>query len=207
VSAGGITLKVGYRPLSEIREYPNNARRHSAAQITAIKRSLGEFGWTAPMLIADDQLIAGHARHRAALQILSEGGTIPGVPDVSVGPMIDLSHLPPSKRRAYVLADNRLAELAGWDTELLVSELQALSDEGMDTLLVGYSQDEFATLLHGWETDFPQLDRIQPEATDQLGVVVVRCRREQVIPVVTLIKEALADAEGLENVRIDGHSV
>jgi hypothetical protein len=191
--ADAVKLAVVYRSLDGIQPYERNARRHTVGQIAAIKRSLAEFGWTAPMLLGDNQLVAGHARHRAASELATEGIVIPGCPP-GQGPTIDLSHLPPEKRRAYVLADNRLAELSSWDTDLLAAELSDLSAEGFDTTVIGYSGEELTTLLQGWNTDFSEINRLTAEASDQLGVVVVRCRRDQLDAVTALFTQALAAA-------------
>jgi len=114
-----------------------NARTHSPEQIAQIAASIAEFGWTNPILVGpDDVVIAGHARLLAARKL--------GVSEV---PVIVLGHLSETQRRALVLADNQLALNAGWDEEMLRTELKALEKEGLDLELVGFSDQELSELL------------------------------------------------------------
>lgn len=109
--------------------YTRNARTHSPDQIAQIAASIAEFGFTNPILIgADDVIIAGHGRLMAAQRL--------GLAEV---PVIVLDHLTDTQRRALVIADNRIAENAGWDDELLRSELAALQGLDFDLDLVGFS--------------------------------------------------------------------
>lgn len=123
-------------PLERLKPYDRNARTHSQEQVAKIAASITEFGFNSPILVAqDDGIIAGHGRLSAARKL--------GLAEV---PVIVLDHLTPAQRRAYVLADNRIAEGAGWDAALLAAELQELSDEGFDLELAGFSDDELAML-------------------------------------------------------------
>src|SRR5580693_3692668 len=118
--------------VQSLKPYPRNARRHSKAQIKQIAASIERFGFTNPVLIADDgEIIAGHGRVAAAKLI--------GMERV---PTLRLSHLTEAERRAYVLADNKLALNAGWDQELLAIELQALVDLNFEVELTGFSLAE-----------------------------------------------------------------
>ncbi|MCB2126826.1 MAG: site-specific DNA-methyltransferase [Rhodobacteraceae bacterium] len=120
------------RPVGELRPYAGNARTHSRRQVRQIADSITRFGFTNPVLTDDaGGIIAGHGRVAAA-QLL-------GITEV---PTIALSHLSPEERRAYVLADNKLAENAGWDRETLAIELQGLIDIGFDLELTGFSLAE-----------------------------------------------------------------
>ena len=111
-------VQVTERAIASLRPYPRNARTHSKKQIRQIVDSISRFGFTNPVLISDDgEIIAGHGRVEAAK--LLGWKTVP---------TIALSHLSETERRAYVLADNKLALNAGWDKEILAIELQALSD-------------------------------------------------------------------------------
>ncbi|MFV2093649.1 MAG: ParB/Srx family N-terminal domain-containing protein, partial [Hyphomicrobiales bacterium] len=110
------TPKIEMRAVESLRPYAGNARRHSKAQVRQIADSIERFGFTNPVLISDDgEIVAGHGRVMAAKQL--------GVGQV---PTVKLSHLTVEERRAYVLADNKLALNAGWDTQVLAIELQAL---------------------------------------------------------------------------------
>ncbi|HYN37635.1 MAG TPA: site-specific DNA-methyltransferase, partial [Rhodospirillales bacterium] len=109
----------------------------SEEQVAKIAASLVEYGWTAPVLVADDgEVIAGHGRLLAAQYL--------GLSEV---PVIRLGHLTPAQVRACRIADNRFAELAGWDDELLAAELQALADLDFDLDLTGFDGRELDRLL------------------------------------------------------------
>ena len=142
-------LKVVYRPLKGLVPYAKNSMQHPAAQIEKIMASMAEFGWTNPLLVADNDLIAGHARLVAALQIAEAGLVIPGNKDPWAGPTVDLSHLTKNQRAAYVIADNRLARDGKFDNGLLAEELGWLSDDGFNIGLIGFEDDELAMLLGG----------------------------------------------------------
>ena len=110
------------RPTRSLRPYTGNARTHSPKQIKQIAKSIERFGFNNPVLVDDDdQIIAGHGRVEAAKLL--------GLKTV---PTVRLSHLSEDDKRAYILADNRLAEKAGYDNEILAIELQHLADVGFD---------------------------------------------------------------------------
>ncbi len=111
-------LKVETLPVEALRPYADNARTHSRKQIRQIAKSIERFGFCNPVLIDDRRgIIAGHGRVAAAKLL-----------GISLVPTVRLSHLTEAQKRAYILADNRLAEKAGWDREILAIELQALID-------------------------------------------------------------------------------
>ncbi len=111
-------LRIRERPIAARKPYAGNPRTHSPMQIRQIAESLKKFGWTNPVLIDDDDgVIAGHGRIEAA-QLLG----LTTVPTIRLGTMTE------AEKRAYIIADNRLAELAGWDEQLLAIELQFLID-------------------------------------------------------------------------------
>ena len=124
-------------PLDRLMPYAKNARTHSDAQVAQIAASIVEFGFTAPILVSEDGgILAGHGRLAAAQKLA-----------LDVVPVVVLDHLTPIQRRAYILADNQLALQAGWDEELLASELADLSEAGFDLALAGFSDEELADLL------------------------------------------------------------
>jgi DNA modification methylase len=128
-----------YKPalVAELVPYARNARTHCPAQVAQIAASIREFGFTNPILVDGARgVIAGHGRLLAARQL--------GMAEV---PTLELSHLTPAQRRAYVLADNRLALSAGWDAELLRVELGDLSADGFDLALTGFDELEIASFL------------------------------------------------------------
>jgi len=129
--------KIEMVPVAGLRPYAGNARRHSKKQISQIAESIRRFGFTNPVLVSDDgEILAGHGRVRAAQEI--------GLQTV---PTMRLSHLSAVERRAYVLADNKLALNAGWDADLLATELQGLIDLDFDVELTGFSLAEIDIVL------------------------------------------------------------
>lgn len=117
--------------------YARNSRTHSDAQVAQLGKSIEEFGFTNPVLIDDhNTLIAGHGRVMAAKSI-----------GLQVVPCIRLSHLSDNQRRAYVIADNKLAEQAGWDMATLKREMEDLMADSFDMSLLGFGDDELSDLL------------------------------------------------------------
>jgi len=117
--------------------YARNARTHSDQQVAQIAASIREFGFTNPVLIdEEDGIIAGHGRVLAAHLL--------GLDEV---PCIVLAHLTPAQRRAYVLADNKLALNAGWDLEMLSLEIGELGEAGFDLSLTGFDEFELGELF------------------------------------------------------------
>lgn len=130
-------MKIVMKPTASVVPYANNARTHPAWQIAQIANSISEFGFTNPILLgADGVVIAGHGRLAAAQRL--------GLERV---PVIELDHLTPLQQRALVIADNKIAENAGWDEELLRMELDALQKESFDLDLIGFSDEELGRLL------------------------------------------------------------
>ena len=125
------------REIALLRPYPGNARAHSKKQIKQIAASIERFGFTNPVLISDEgEIIAGHGRVEAAKLLR-----------MKQVPTLALSHLSEAERRAYVLADNKLALNAGWDKEILAIELQALVDLEFDVEITGFSLAEIDFVL------------------------------------------------------------
>lgn len=132
-------------PVARLQPYAKNARTHSDEQVDQIAASIREFGFTNPILVdSNDGILAGHGRLMAAKRL--------GLDDV---PVIVLDHLTDEQRRAYILADNKLALNAGWDDALLAEELAALQDDGFDLALTGFSDEELADLL-------PDVEELEP---------------------------------------------
>src|SRR5450759_4865737 len=130
-------IQVVLRPISSLIAYARNARTHSDAQVAQVAASIVEFGWTSPILIGTDGvIIAGHARLLAARKL--------GMDEV---PVIVLDHLSEAQRRALVIADNRLSELAGWDDAVLAAELAALEADGFDLGVTGFTEADLVDLL------------------------------------------------------------
>jgi DNA modification methylase len=161
-------LQIEDLPIASLKPYARNPRTHSPKQIEQIGRSIREFGFTNPVLVdADGGVIAGHGRIEAAKSL--------GIRRV---PTIRLDHMTDAQKRAYVIADNRLAETAGWDRELLAHELQYLSslDLEFDTTLTGFDSPEIDVLIQELDLDgagneadeIPNIDTPAPSVS-QLG--------------------------------------
>ena len=124
-------------PIDELIPYANNARTHSQEQITKIRSSLREFGFVNPVLIDKDKnIIAGHGRCEAA--------KAEGIKEV---PCVMVEHLTEAQKKAYILADNKLALDAGWDNEILAVELESLKDLNFDVELTGFNAAEIDDLF------------------------------------------------------------
>jgi len=124
-------------PVGQLVPYARNARTHSDDQVAQIAASMAEFGFTNPILIGEDGvIIAGHGRLMAAQRL--------GLSEV---PVIVLAHLNAAQRRALVVADNKIALNAGWDTEILLEQIELIRADGFDIDLVGFSDVELGELL------------------------------------------------------------
>ena len=141
-------------PVEKLIPYARNPRTHSEEQVAQIAASILEFGFNNPVLVdSESGVIAGHGRLLAARKL--------GLEKV---PVIVLDHLDENQRRAYLIADNRLSELAGWDRELLALELQDLTDVGFDATLAGFNSKEIDDLLASLERDAEQeQDEVEDE--------------------------------------------
>jgi hypothetical protein len=154
-------LEVTYRPIESLIPYARNSRTHSDAQVAQIAASIREFGWTNPVLIdTEGGIIAGHGRIMAGRKL-----------GIKEAPCIVLDNLTDAKRRAYIIADNKLALNAGWDVELLKIELKDLDAEKFDLTLTGFEIGELATLFD----EQPEEMEIKEEQTkgslaDRFGV-------------------------------------
>ena len=130
-------LSVRYLPVETLLPYAGNARTHSGDQVGQIAASIAEFGFVNPILVGEGNvIIAGHGRLMAAQKL-----------GLATVPVIELPHLSESQRRALVIADNRIAENAGWDEGLLRQELVALQEIDFDLDLLGFSEQELEDLL------------------------------------------------------------
>jgi ParB-like chromosome segregation protein Spo0J len=136
---GALRLAVEYLPITSLRPWPHNVRTHSNKQIHQIANSMREFGFTNPILIdSDNVIVAGHGRVEAAKLL-----------GFSKVPTIRLEHLTPQQKRAYIITDNRLAENAGWDPDILKIEFQQLAVEELefDLEITGFDSAEIDLML------------------------------------------------------------
>jgi DNA modification methylase len=147
--------KIEYVSIDTLIPYARNARTHSDAQVAQIAASITEFGWTNPILTDGVKgVIAGHGRLLAARKL--------GNNEV---PIIELSHLTDTQKRAYIIADNKLSLNAGWDDEVLSVEMEELDDEGFDLTLTGFGDEELEGLLEKENTGLTDDDAV-PEVPD-----------------------------------------
>ncbi len=137
-SGSASDLQIAYLPPERLRASSSNARTHSKKQLKQIVKSIERFGFVNAVLISDDcEIIAGHGRVEAAKML--------GLKEV---PTVRLSNLSAVERRAYVITDNRMAELAGWDRDLLANELKGLLELQFDDIeLTGFSLGEIDLML------------------------------------------------------------
>ena len=137
-------LKIQYKSTKDLIPYARNARKHSDLQIGQIAASIREFGFTQPILLdGQNGIIAGHGRYEAALRM-----------SLNEVPTIDLSHLSDVQKRAYVIADNKIALNSAWDSQLLELEISDLKEIGFDIDLLAFDPSE----LNKADIDYSILD-------------------------------------------------
>lgn len=153
-------IKVKYLEPKILDAYENNSRVHSAEQIDRIKRSIEEFGFINPVLIdKHNTIIAGHARVEAAIDL--------GLIEI---PTIELENLTEEQIRAYVIADNRLAELSSWDNEILKFELEWLKDQDFDIDLTGFDDIDLSDVK-----EYEDLDSFESFDEEEMQHECPRC--------------------------------
>lgn len=162
ISAKNMAKKIEMWPISRLKPYEKNSRTHSEGQVEQIAASIVEFGFTNPVLVDKaNGIIAGHGRVEAAKTL--------GLAEI---PVIVLDYLTDAQRRAYIIADNKLALNAGWDFEKLAEELEALSEMEFDIGAIGFSDAEIAQLLSDSDgtnpadewTDMPEFNQVDKTA-------------------------------------------
>ena len=159
--------KIEWQSVEKLIPYAKNARTHSDEQVAQIAGSIKEFGFNNPVLVdKDNSIIAGHGRVMAARKL-----------NMDKVPVVILNHLTESQRKAYVLADNRIALNSGWDTSMLSLELQDLKDD-IDLSLLGFDPDELNALLNPIEeteglTDEDAVPDVPDEPKTKLGDIYI----------------------------------
>lgn len=161
---GKTTNELQLVPIGKLVPYQNNARTHSPAQIKKLRSSLREFGFINPILIDRDfGVIAGHGRLAAARE--------EGIQEV---PCVFVDHLSEAQKKAYILADNRMAMDAGWDEDLLRVELEALEELGFDLGFTGFDEKELSALFdtgEAKEDDFNVEEELEKPSFSKAGDV------------------------------------
>ena len=157
-------LSIEYKSTGELIPYVNNSRTHSEQQVQQVAASIKEFGFTNPILIDHDGgIIAGHGRLQAA-QLLK----------LDEVPTITLEGLTEAEKKAYVIADNKLALNSGWDFELLKVELENIANE-IDISVLGFDDQELANIIDGLNEEPPEL---KEESYESVFNIVVKCNDE-----------------------------
>jgi len=157
---GGLSLKIEYLPIRVLRPNPNNSHLHPQKQIEKLIRAIGEFGFLIPAVLDDQNtLIAGHARIKAA--------EICGLTTV---PCVRASHLSEAQKRAFAIVDNRLAQDATWDFQVLAREFEFLHSEGIELQMTGFEIPECDMVLAsarpaGKNPEDDQIPEIEPTRT------------------------------------------
>ena len=142
------SLRVEYRPLESLVPYARNPRAHSDDQVSQIAASIREFGFTNPILLdGANGIIAGHGRLAAARLL-----------ELKTVPCIELGHLSEAQKRAYIIADNKLALNGGWNEDLLRLELTDLKALGANLELIGFDAMELADIMLGKDVSFKEYD-------------------------------------------------
>lgn len=142
-------LIINYLPIGDLIEYANNSRTHSEKQINKLASGIAEFGFNQPIAIDDKNvIIAGHGRLLAAKKL-----------KMDVVPTVCLAHLSEAQRKAYIIFDNRISIDAGWDFELLASEMEGLLELDFDLDLTGFDEKELENLLRD-DSEDPAIDEV-----------------------------------------------
>ena len=145
---GKTTKNMQLVEISKLIPYINNARTHSNEQITKLRSSLREFGFINPVIIDSDyNVIAGHGRIEAAK-----------LENIKEVPCVFVDYLTPAQKKAYIIADNRMAMDAGWDEELLRIEIESLQSEAFDIALTGFDEKEIDDIFADIEEEIQEDD-------------------------------------------------
>ncbi len=161
MTASWLADKIEQWPTTKLLPYARNARTHSEDQVMQIAASIAEFGFTNPILAgADGVIVAGHGRLAAANKL-----------GLSMVPVVVLDHLSATQRRALVIADNRIAENAGWDDAMLRVELEALQDDDFELSITGFDLDDLADLQGDEDGDGSGSD--QDDAVPEVSETVI----------------------------------
>ena len=148
-------IQVTYKSVDSLIPYINNSRTHTEEQVAQIAASIKEFGWTNPILLdGDNGIIAGHGRLRAAVKL-----------SITKVPCINLAHLSDIQKKAYVIADNKIALNSGWDIQILALELDALRDADLDLGLLGFSEADLSRMAD--DQDLVKLNNMVDDADDE----------------------------------------
>ena len=169
--------------VSDLIPYARNSRTHSEVQINKIASSIKEFGFLNPVLIdKDNGIIAGHGRVMAAQKL--------GLKEV---PVLQIGHLSETQKRAYIIADNRLALDAGWDEEMLRAEFNFLGNDGFNLELTGFEIKEISSIF-----DETKGVKINNEIDDiEHDFFIIKYPPDKKIDVMNVLSESIKDIVGV----------
>ena len=179
-------LEIVYKSIDDLIPYANNSRTHSPEQISQIAASIKEFGWRSPILVdGDNGIIAGHGRVLAARKL-----------KITEIPTVDGADMTEAQKKAFIIADNKIALNAGWDQELLSIEISELNDLNMDLDILGFTEEEIDGFLgNAEETDLPELPDVDKDHQQMTFIL----HNEQA----DTVKEAVAYAKKHLDVKSD----
>lgn len=179
-----MTITIQYKKINELIPYINNSRTHSPEQVAQIAASIKEFGFTNPILLdAQNGIIAGHGRLQAARML-----------EMQEVPTIELSDLTELQKKAYIIADNKLALNANWDIELLGVEISSLKDAGFEISKLGFEVSELSDILQAFEPDpIEEIDEVNENVN-----FIIKCDN-------ITQKEDLKDRIGVKSDKIDAN--
>ena len=164
-------------PVADLIPYARNSRTHSEAQVSKIAASIKEFGFLSPIVVdGENGIIAGHGRVMAAKKL--------GMIEV---PCIEAAHLTSAQRRAYVIADNRLALDAGWNDDFLRAEILDIANNGFEIAIIGFDKEELSKLFD--ETAGIKIDEIEDEKIDR---IIVKFDPEDRVNVINAVTDSIA---------------
>lgn len=159
-------LKITYKKTEDLIPYARNSRTHNEAQVAQIAASIKEFGFTNPILLdGQNGIIAGHGRILAA-QILN----------IDKVPTIELAHLSEHQKRAYIIADNKLALNSGWDNEMLILELETLQEAGYGIDVLGFDDKELKALFGNLDD---VSDDLKEPVDESRNLLMIECEGER----------------------------
>lgn len=158
-------MEIVNKKIEELIPYKNNSRTHSEEQIEQIVSSIKEFGFTNPILIDEDNnIIAGHGRLLGAKKL-----------DMKEVPCIVLKNLTETQKKAYIIADNKMALNASWNDELLKLELESLKDLDFDLDLTGFNENEIDEILNPVTIDWSDVDDLSEQTYEEPGHNMLEC--------------------------------
>ena len=151
--------------LARLIPYDKNAREHSPEQVAQIAASIVEFGFLNPILVdSNDGIVAGHGRLSAAKELA-----------LDVVPVVVLDHLTENQKKAYILVDNKLAENATWNEDLLAEEIIKLNLQDFDLNILGWTDEEIKALQEdGWASDIDDVEKNEENLDGIMGKIVVK---------------------------------